>query len=166
LTLTTNANESKTRDHYSKVMRQKTNGGSVDHNKCKENKGKPRDNGSRAKNGYTKPGNLREHNRNASHYGKNFDKDEEEENKGARSHRASDARAKSAQTKGKDQPFDKMETMKRLEREKKALQKKSRDEEEERMPRTMVKQRKNSKNDWTKSYQSGILEDDEDYSEY
>jgi hypothetical protein len=117
----------------------------------------------KAKANYVRSGNNQGHNRNAYSYANKFKKDEEEENKGARSHRASDARLKGAQIKDKEQKSDKIEIMKRLEREKKVLQKKLKDEDEKKIKRPLVKQRKNSKNDWTKSYQKGKFDEDEDY---
>lgn len=72
----------------------------------------------------------------------------------------------SGQTKTKvppDTPSDKYETMMRLEREKKAMQKKIIDEEYSKSKRPM-KQMKHSKTNWTKHYENGFW-DESDYSE-
>lgn len=59
-----------------------------------------------------------------------------------------------------DTPFDKYETMKRLEREKKALQKKMLDEEYSKH-KSPMKQKKNSKTNWTKYYEKGLIDEDD-----
>lgn len=59
---------------------------------------------------------------------------------------------------------DKYETLKRLEREKKAIQKKLYDDEDERQKR-QIKHKRSSKTNWTKQYEYGMLDDD-DFSDY
>jgi hypothetical protein len=54
---------------------------------------------------------------------------------------------------------DKLETIKRLEREKKAVQKKSREEVVERKKKPVLKQKRSSR-DWTKDYQNGLLDEE------
>lgn len=67
---------------------------------------------------------------------------------------------------GKDlnEQSDKLETLKRLEREKKALQRKLREDDFERPRRAQTKtKRVNNKNYWTVNYLNGL---DDDYDEY
>jgi hypothetical protein len=54
---------------------------------------------------------------------------------------------------------DKLETIKRLEREKHAVQKKSREEVVERKKKPVLKQKRSSR-DWTKDYQNGLLDEE------
>ena len=63
-----------------------------------------------------------------------------------------------------DKHPDKYETLKRLEREKKAMQRKLMDEEFGKQKRQM-KQKKREKTNWTKQYEYGMLDED-DYSDY
>lgn len=63
-----------------------------------------------------------------------------------------------------DKHPDKYEAFKRLEREKKAMQKKLVDEEYGRHKRQM-KHKKNSKTNWTKQYEYGMLDED-DFTDY
>lgn len=59
-----------------------------------------------------------------------------------------------------------METIKRLEREKKVVQKKNREEEEnEKQKRPSEKEKRGSKNDWTKGYESGLFDEEQDFTE-
>ena len=69
----------------------------------------------------------------------------------------------SGQSKSKrppDTPPDKYEAMMRLEREKKAKQKKILDEEYSKH-KSPMKQKKNSKTNWTKYYENGDFEEDD-----
>lgn len=129
---------------------------------------KPRNNGFRS--GDNNNG-LKEYNSNQSsapyqrsrEFSKNNfrDKDDEEENKSVRSHKAAESKPKNQP----EQQLDKLETIKRLEREKKAVQKKLREEETEKQKRPVVKQKRSSKSDWTKDYVYGLIDED-DYIEY
>lgn len=94
-----------------------------------------------------------------------LDKDEDNDNR-FKNHRSADTKAKSSQGKDKEQTTDKLETIKRLEREKKAIQKKNRDEELEKQKKPLMKSKKNKTINWTKGYECGLLDEDEDYSEY
>lgn len=72
-------------------------------------------------------------------------------------------------TKEREQQPDKIETIKRLEREKKALRKKSMEEERktDKPNKPMIKQKRTSNIDWTKGYNMGLYgDDDEYYTEY
>lgn len=90
-----------------------------------------------------------------------MEEDEEFELKARKSHRSSDNKTKNALNIEMEQT-DKLEVVRRLEREKKALQKKLR-EEEKIKPRPMpIKQKRSSKNNLTKSYLSGRLDEDDD----
>lgn len=59
-----------------------------------------------------------------------------------------------------DTPIDKYEAMMRLEREKKAMQKKMLDEEYSKH-KSPMKQKKTSKTNWTKYYETGLLDEDD-----
>lgn len=88
------------------------------------------------------------------------DMDEDYPKNGVRMHKSKD------QVKSKlppDQQPDKYETMKRIEREKKAIQKKQLDEDYDRRENSM-KRIKTNKTNWTKHYQTGML-DEEDFRE-
>lgn len=89
------------------------------------------------------------------------DKDDEDDNKKVRSHKATDSKPKNQL----EQQLDKLETIKRLEREKKAVQKKLREEETEKQKRPAVKQKRSSKSDWTKDYVYGLIDEDDDFLE-
>lgn len=58
-------------------------------------------------------------------------------------------------------PFDKYETMMRLEREKKAIQKKMIDEEFNKHKSKMKQKKNSSKTNWTKYYENGLLDEDD-----
>lgn len=91
-----------------------------------------------------------------NHYKIYDDMEEDYSRNEVRSHKTS------GQTKNKiqaDIQYDKYEAMKRLEREKKAMQKKYIEDEYEKHRRPM-KQRKNTKTNWTKHYEYGMLDDD------
>ncbi|MFU0827176.1 MAG: hypothetical protein ACFWTJ_06490 [Lachnoclostridium sp.] len=78
-------------------------------------------------------------------------------------------RAKTFQTKEKEQQPDKLVTIKRLEREKKALLKKKTelDEKAERRSKPQIKHRRTKNIDWTRGYANGLYgDDDENYTEY
>jgi len=63
-----------------------------------------------------------------------------------------------------DKHPDKYETLKRLEREKKAMQRKLMDEEYGKQKR-QIKQKRREITNWTKQYQNGLLDEDE-FSDY
>lgn len=63
-----------------------------------------------------------------------------------------------------DRHPDKYEALKRLERERKAMQKKLLDEEYGKR-KHQTKQKKRSKTNWTKQYEYGMLDED-DFSDY
>ena len=72
---------------------------------------------------------------------------------------------KDAPTKEKEQQPDKFETIKRLEREKKAMQKKQESKKTEKQAKPQVKQKRTNNIDWTRGYQNGLYgDDDEDYT--
>jgi hypothetical protein len=127
--------------------------------KPKENSFKPRDNEYKNSFSSVKNKDFQKHSF--------IDKDDDLDHKGARGRKATEARVKSASGKDKEQQPDKFETIKRLEREKKAVQKKIREEDDsEKIKRSIPKQKKGSKIDWTKGYQYGLLDEEVDYSEY
>ena len=96
-----------------------------------------------------------------------LDKDEDNEKSVRRNQKGNDAKSKSISNKEKEQQPDKFDTIKRLEREKKAMQKKMREEElVEKQKRPPIKQRKSTRINWTKGYECGLLDEDEDYAEY
>jgi hypothetical protein len=81
--------------------------------------------------------------------------------------RMGDSRTKSG--KEKEQQPDKLETIKRLEKEKKVMQKKSQElsRKSEKPSKPIIKQRRTTNIDWTKGYAKGLFDDDdEDYTEY
>jgi len=63
-----------------------------------------------------------------------------------------------------DKHPEKYETLKRLEREKKAMQRKLMDEEYGKQKR-QIKQKKREITNWTKQYENGLLDED-DFSDY
>lgn len=98
----------------------------------------------------------------------NKDKDYDKDSKFGEKHRGSESKAKSV-SKEKEQQPDKIETIKRLERERKALLKKSMEEERksDKPNKPMIKHKRTSNIDWTKGYNMGLYgDDDEDYTEY
>ena len=64
-----------------------------------------------------------------------------------------------------DKHPDKYETLKRLEREKKAMQKKYLDEEYYGKQKRQVKPKKRENTNWIKQYEYGLLDED-DFSDY
>ncbi len=102
-------------------------------------------------------------------YNKDKDLDDVKHGKGyGRDQRMGDSRSK-AVLKEKEQQPDKFETMKRLEKEKKAMQKKNEElnKKGEKPSKVMIKQRRTNNIDWTKGYANGLYgDDDEDYTEY
>lgn len=86
--------------------------------------------------------------------------EDDEELRGGKVRRPAE-KSRSSQKNELDQ-WEKLEILKRLEREKKAVQKKSREEETEKFKRPAAKQ-KRSIRDWTKDYEYGLLDDGEDY---
>ncbi len=107
--------------------------------------------------------------------GYNKDKDYDSDNKygkgysSGKDQRMGDSRARTSQSKEKEQQPDKFETIRRLEREKKAVLKKSQesDKKSEKLNRPQVKHRRTSNIDWTKGYANGRYgDDDEDYTEF
>lgn len=80
-----------------------------------------------------------------------------------------DLKAKSSQSKEKEPQTDKMETIKRLEKEKKVLERKNQVLEKDNIKQTRPLNRKRMGNkDWTKGYEKGMYGDDdeEDYTDY
>lgn len=107
--------------------------------------------------------------------GYNKDKDYDSDNRygkgysSGRDQRMGDSRTKTSQSKDKEQQPDKFETIKRLEREKKAVQKKNQEinKKSDKPSKPQVKQRRTNNIDWTKGYESGRYgDDDEDYTEF
>jgi hypothetical protein len=120
-----------------------------------------------------KPSGYRSRDQKGSGYNK--DKDLDSDNKygkgygGGKDQRMGDSRAKTAQSKEKEQQPDKLETIKRLEKEKKVLQKKSQenDRNTEKPSKPAIKHRRTNTIDWTKGYANGLYgDDDEDYTEF
>ena len=114
-------------------------------------------------------------NRNLKGSGYNKDKDYDSDKmygKGyssGKDQRMGDSRSRSSQNKEKEQQPDKFETIKRLEREKKAIQKKSQEinKKSERPSKPQIKHRRTNNIDWTKGYANGRYgDDDEDYTEF
>jgi len=112
--------------------------------------------------------------RNAGYNGYNKDKDNDEDkygrnHSGGKGQKTSDSRIKAGQKDKEKQP-DKIETIRRLEKEKKALERKNQELEQkyEKPARNVkVKQRRTNNIDWTKGYANGLYgDDDEDYTEY
>jgi hypothetical protein len=105
--------------------------------------------------------------------GYNKDKDYDSDNKYGRGNgkdqRMGESRLKTGQNKEKEQQPNKFETIKRLEKEKKAIQKKNEEinKKSDRPNRPVLKQRRTNNIDWTKGYANGLYgDDDEDYTEY
>jgi hypothetical protein len=94
-----------------------------------------------------------------------MDKEDDKDIRNSKGHKAADLKSRGIQRKDNDLQPDKLETIKRLEREKKVIQKKSREEEIEKPKHLQNKPRKIIK-DWTKGYEYGLLDDEADYSEY
>lgn len=105
--------------------------------------------------------------------GYNKDKDYDGENKFGKGYgkdqRMGESRTKTGQNKEKEQQPNKLETIKRLEKEKKVMQKKSEEinKNADKPNKPLIKQRRTNNIDWTKGYAKGLYgEDDEDYTEY
>ena len=87
-------------------------------------------------------------------------------NRDPKGYKASD-KSKGLQTREKEQEPDNLEMLRRLEREKKVMQKKkNRDElydDIQKPKRPQMKAKRMPKKDWTKSYIYGQLDEDDDY---
>jgi hypothetical protein len=103
--------------------------------------------------------NFTERNRSSYSYSNPKDKDEDSDSKNTRGRRTTEAKARSPQSKELEQT-DKLETIKRLEREKKVVQKKNREVEAEKPKRPVLKQKRSTK-DWTKDYEYGLLDEED-----
>lgn len=100
---------------------------------------------------------------------KDYDKEYGKGHGNGRDQRMGDSRVKAGQSKEKEQQPDKLETIKRLEKEKKAIQKKNQelDRKPEKPGKPVMKQRRTNNIDWTKGYANGLYgDDDEDYTEF
>jgi len=101
-----------------------------------------------------------------------FNKDDDYENDKnyGRGNQRTESRSKSGQTKEREQQPDKFETLKRLENEKKIKQKKLDQEfgsKSEKPNKPLVKHRRTNNIDWTKGYEKGLFDDDDEiYTEY
>lgn len=168
---TTSANESRARENYQFGYQSQKE--YLPRGNQKSGEGRYRQGGNPYKSndsaGYRKPQTHQERsNSYSSHKNKEYgkysyeDRAEEDEIKTTKSHKSSESRTKNIPQ--EHQP-DKLETIRRLEREKKAMQKKQREEEEEKQKRPPIKKR-NTKTDWTKDYVYGLMDEDEDYSSY
>lgn len=147
---TTSANESRTGNYMKRDMNNQTKNRTGASYNPKGNHVKAKESGYRA-----------------SSYSKDYDKDEEYDTKGSKNHRTSGT--KNYQNKEIDQPIDKLETIRRLEREKKVVQKKYREESHDdyvKPKRSQMKEKRVSKKDWTKNYIYGLYDEDEDYFDY
>jgi len=98
-----------------------------------------------------------ERNRSYRHY--STYEDEEEYGSQQKGRKNSDGKCKSHMSDDIELP-DKLESIKRFEREKKAVQKKNREEETERRKKPVMKQKRSTK-DWTRDYEYGLLDDEE-----
>ena len=68
-------------------------------------------------------------------------------------------------SKEKEQQPDKFETIKRLEKEKKVMLKKQESKKTEKAAKPQMKQKRANNVDWTRGYQNGLYDDDdEDYT--
>lgn len=116
--------------------------------------------------GYNKTG------KSTGYNGYHKDNDEEQYGKNhsnGKSQRTNDARIKAGHKDKEKQP-DKIETIKRLEKEKKVLVRKNHDleqKQDKQVQKVKIKQRRIHTIDWTKGYANGLYgDDDEDYTEY
>ena len=75
-----------------------------------------------------------------------------------RSRKAHDSKGRGFDSEDIELP-DKLESMKRFEREKKAVMKKYREEEIERRKKPVIKQKRSTK-DWTRDYNYGLLDEE------
>lgn len=112
-------------------------------------------------------------NSHGSGYGFHKDEDDEDGSRGKNKYsggQRGDVKAKSAQNKEKELQSDKLETIKRLEKEKKALERKNQEleKEKEKQSKPPVKKRRSGSIDWAKGYAKGLYGDDdeEDYTGY
>jgi len=100
----------------------------------------------------------------------NKDDDYENDNNYGRGNQRGESRSKSGQTKEREQQPDKFETLKRLENEKKIKQKKLDQELGNKWPKPnkpLVKHKRTNNIDWTKGYEKGFFDDDDEiYTEY
>ncbi|MFV0343637.1 MAG: hypothetical protein ACK5JH_12255 [Anaerocolumna sp.] len=119
-----------------------------------------------------KPNTYNKNTRSAGYNGYNKDKDSDEDKLGKNQRNfkgqgKNDTRIKAGQKEKEKQP-DKIETIKRLEKEKKVLVRKKQELEQKQDKMIMkVKQRRTNTIDWTKGYSKGLYGDvDEDYKEY
>lgn len=99
-----------------------------------------------------------EHSRNSSRYENLMETDEDDYSTPIRVRKNSDSKRRNQLPEELEQS-DKLETIKRLEREKKAVQKKVREEEISKKKKPVVKQKRNSK-DLTREYQYGLLDEE------
>lgn len=121
---------------------------------------------SEAKDKFYKPSDLSkgrqtynsERSRNSFRYQNSMDKDDDDYSTSQRGRKTSDSKAKNQISEDIEQQ-DKLETAKRLEREKKAVQKKAREDEIERKKKPALKQKRSAK-DWTKDYENGLLDEE------
>lgn len=105
--------------------------------------------------------------RNDSYGGFRKDKDYGDEHDKTANQRVRETKVSSS--KEREQQSDKLETIKRIEREKKAMQKKQENNKKnEKVSARVPKKQKRANNiDWTKGYENGLYgDDDEDYTEY
>jgi hypothetical protein len=117
---------------------------------------KGRDAKSGSYNGYNKDRNFNKD--------RDFDKDKND-GRTNRSYGSKDQRMKDTSSKEKEQQPDKFETIKRLEKEKKVIQKKQESKKTEKVVKPQVKQKRAKSIDWTRGYQNGLYnDDDEDYT--
>lgn len=106
-------------------------------------------------------------------YGGGFGKDDdyETDNKRGKNHGnggiRQDMKSKTPNKEKELQP-DKMETIKRLEKEKKALERKNQELEREKQNKPQAKKRRTGNIDWTKGYAKGLYgeDDEEDYTDF
>jgi len=167
--------QSRSNDYYKpKTSRENGSNNGVSVQERRESKpgnrtsfGGNKDKGGKAAGGYNKskgfkssPFNKDDDYENDNKYGKGYGK----------GNQRMESRSKSGQAKEKEQQPDKFETLKRLENEKKIKQKKMDQEfsnKSERPNKPSVKHRRTNNIDWTKGYEKGLYDDDDEiYTEF
>ena len=119
-----------------------------------------------------KPGNTGGYNQRRDFKSNPFHKDDdyEDDNNYGKGNQRAESRSRTGQIREREQQLDKFETLKRLEKEKKIKQKKMNQEfssKSEKPNKPMIKHRRTNNIDWTKGYEKGLFDDDDEiYTEY
>lgn len=109
-----------------------------------------------------KPGVKKEYQKRSPRFSQPYDKDSDYDKKDTR--RKPQNTAKDKDSRNKEQQPDKMEVVKRLEKEKKAVQKKSKDNRKKnQQARPQVRVKRTNNIDWTKEYENDSFDDDDMY---